>query len=99
LATAAYGAVLHFVIAFSVAAIYYLAAKRLPVLVSKPVLFGMLFGAMVFLFMTYLILPFSAIPKAPFSLGLFLNGIIGHALFVGLPIALFAKRGDREDHK
>jgi len=33
-----------------------------------------------------------AIAHSPFSLGLFLNGVIGHAFFVGLPIALFAKK-------
>jgi hypothetical protein len=27
-----------------------------------------------------------------FHLGFFLNGVIGHALFVGLPISLFARK-------
>jgi hypothetical protein len=46
----------------------------------------------VFFFMNYGVLPLSAVGSAPFSLGMFLNGVFGHALFVGLPIALFAKR-------
>jgi hypothetical protein len=30
--------------------------------------------------------------KSPLSLPLLLNGVLGHALFVGLPIALAARR-------
>jgi len=34
----------------------------------------------------------SAVAPSPFSPAMFLNGVIGHALFVGLPIALNARR-------
>lgn len=95
LATAAAGAAIHFLIAFTVAAVYYVAAKKIPLLISKPVTCGLLFGASVYLAMNYLVLPFSRVPASPFLMGLFLNGIIGHALFVGLPIALFARREGR----
>ena|SRR5579864_5933051 len=78
-------------IAFTVAAVYCAASLRWTVLIRKPIQFGLPFGAAVYLVMTYLVLPLSAVPKSPFSLGLFLNGIIGHALFVGLPIALYAR--------
>jgi hypothetical protein len=47
--------------------------------------------------MNYGVLPRSAVGSAPFSLGMFLNGIFGHALFVGLPIALFARRARRRE--
>ena len=45
-----------------------------------------------FAVMNYVVIPLSRIPAAPFSLPLFLNGIIGHALLVGLPIAYAARR-------
>jgi len=92
LANAGIGMALHYFIAFVVAAVYVAAGLKIPALNRKPVLFGLLFGAAVYLFMNYLVLPYSAVPMSPFSLGLFLNGIIGHALFVGLPIALLAAR-------
>lgn len=95
LANAGLGAVLHYSIAFVVAALYYSAFLKVPVLKRKPVLLGLIYGASVFLFMNYLVLPLSAVAKSPFSWGLFLNGIIGHALFVGLPIALLAVRPRR----
>jgi len=46
----------------------------------------------VYFFMNYLVLPLSAVAASTFHLGLFLNGVIGHALFVGLPISFFARR-------
>ena len=92
LGTAALGTALHFFIAFVAAAVYVLASTWMPVLKSKAILFGLLFGAAVYLFMNYLVLPLSAVAHSPFSMGLFLNGFIGHAIFVGLPIALYARR-------
>lgn len=91
LATALLGMVLHFFIAFVVAAIYYFASLRIPVLYQQAITLGLLFGAAVFLVMNYVVLPFSNVPEGKFSWILFINGIVGHALFVGLPISLFAK--------
>ena len=53
---------------------------------------GLLYGAAVYFFMDYLVLPLSAVAATTFHLGLFLNGVIGHALSVGLPISLAARR-------
>ncbi len=94
MATAGLGTLLHFFIAFVVTAIYILASRAIPVLKSRAVGFGLIYGAAVYLFMTYLVLPRSAISPSPFDLGLFLNGVIGHALFVGLPTALFSRRAE-----
>lgn len=95
LKTAALGAALHYFIAFAVAAIYYAASLKLPVLHLRPVKWGLTYGVAVFLVMNYVVLPLSAVPKSPFSLALFLNGVIGHAVFVGLAIAWFARRSAR----
>lgn len=92
LATAGLGAALHFFIAFAVAAVYYAASLTLPALRRQAAIWGLLYGAAVYLFMNYLVLPLSAVPRSPFSLPLFLNGVIGHAIFVGFTIAWFAHR-------
>jgi uncharacterized membrane protein YagU involved in acid resistance len=92
LATAGLGTLLHFFIAFTVAAVYVLASRKIVALKTQAIAFGLTFGALVYLVMTYTVLPNSAVEPSPFSLALFLNGIIGHALFVGLPIALYARR-------
>lgn len=92
LATAGLGAILHFFIAFVAAAVYVVAGRWISVLKSRPVTFGLLYGAAVYFFMNYLVLPLSAVGHSPFKLGLFLNGVIGHALFVGVPIAWIGRR-------
>lgn len=97
LSTAALGAFFHFFIAFVVAAVYYGASRKLTALYRNPTTWGLAYGAAVYLFMNYLVLPLSAVPKSPFSLALFLNGILGHALFVGLPIAWFAHRSANQN--
>ena len=93
--TAALGALLHFLIAFVAAAVFVFAARWVPVLRTQFVVFGLLYGAAVYFFMNYLVLPLSAVAPSPYNLALFLNGVIGHALFVGLPIAVFAGRSLR----
>jgi len=92
LATAALGAAFHFTIAWVAAAIFVLASRRFNILKTHTVGAGLLYGAAVYFFMNYLVLPLSAVAPSTFHLGLFLNGVIGHALLVGLPISLFARR-------
>jgi len=94
LATAALGAVFHFGIAWVAAALFVLARRRLQILKTHAVPAGLLYGVAVYFFMNYLLLPLSAVVPTVFQLGLFLNGVMGHALFVGLPISLFARRAE-----
>ena len=91
LVTAALGAAFHFSIAWVAAGVFVFATWRLEILKTHAVPAGLLYGAAVYFFMNYLVLPLSAVGASPFHLGLFLNGVIGHALFVGLPISLFAR--------
>jgi len=94
--TALLGLVLHFFIATSAATAYVLASLKLPVLIRKAVPCGMAYGVAFYFFMNYVVIPLSAINRTSgFSWPLFLNGIIGHALLVGLPIALFTRRAAR----
>ena len=90
------GMLFHFFIAFSVAAVFYLGTRALPQLVKYYAVSGLVYGMAVFFAMNYLVLPLSAVAPTPFSLPLFLNGVIGHAVFVGLPIAWFANRSTHQ---
>jgi len=92
LAAAALGAAFHFSIAGVAAAGFVLATQRLEILKTHAVPAGLLYGTAVYFFMNYVVLPLSAVAAGAFHLGLFLNGVIGHALSVGLPISLFARR-------
>ncbi len=92
LATAGVGVLVHFAIAFVVAAVYILASRRVPTLPSQWVVIGLLYGAAVWAIMNLVVLPHSAVAPSPVSMAALLNGIIGHALFVGMPIAFFANK-------
>ena len=91
--TAVLGIFLHFVIAFLVATVYYIGARNISFLVRRPVMSGLIFGVVANFVMQYVVIPLSAAgggSPAPFRLPVFLNSVIGHALFVGLPVALIA---------
>ncbi len=91
-ATALLGLAIHFLVAFSAAAAFVLASERLPLLRRDAARWGPLFGLGVFVVMSFVVIPLSRIPASSPSLPLLLNGLIGHALLVGLPIALAARR-------
>lgn len=92
LGVAGVGLVLHFVIAFVVAAIYFVAYPRLAVLRNYKVLAGLAFGVGIWLVMNLLVLPNSNLPQGPANPVLRAIEIIWHAVLVGLPIALITAR-------
>jgi uncharacterized membrane protein YagU involved in acid resistance len=92
MATAALGCALHFLIALVAAAVYVVASRRLPVLIRRPVLSGLLYGVVVYVVMNWVVVPLSAIPRGPFRPGLAATLVVIHMLFVGLPIALATAR-------
>ena len=89
------GVLLHFLVAFILAAIYYFLSLVFPVLIRRAVLAGLIYGPITHLVMFFVVTPLSAAPPIPFRVAPFLNGIIGHALLVGLPIALLTRRSTR----
>ena len=92
-ATAALGVFLHFVIAFGATIVFYLASRKLKFLTEQAVTSGVIYGILVYLFMSFVVLPFSSFtgktPSAPLPIAV---GLIIHILFVGLPIALTVRR-------
>ena len=99
--TALLGLLLHFLIAFILATIYYLASSILPLLTRHAVPAGLLYGVAVYFVMSYVVVPHSAYgPRsAPVPWPVFLNGIIGHALLVGLPMAFIARRSAKANQQ
>jgi hypothetical protein len=86
------GLAVHFAVAFSAATVYVLASTRVPALRRAFAIAGPAFGVGVYFFMNAVVIPLSRIPPSPFSPALFVNGVLGHALLVGLPAAYFARR-------
>jgi hypothetical protein len=94
--TAGLGLALHFLIATSAAAVYCVAALRLPVLLRRPWLCGAGYGLVVYAVMNHVVLPLSRFRsmRAPAE-GVdwvLVNLLLAHVLAIGIPIALCARR-------
>ena len=95
--TAILGIILHFVVSFGVAVVYFLAASRFQFMIRQPLVTGLIYGVIVHLVMKYVVIPFSAIGVvSAYTLPNALNSYIGHALLVGLPVALIASWSARK---
>ena len=93
--TAAIGLALHFLIATGAAIVFYLASRKLLFLVERPVHFGLLYGVAVYLFMNFVVLPFSLVPRGTMTVSGFIIGLLTIMFCVGLPIALIVRRYSR----
>lgn len=91
--TAVLGFVLHFFIAFLMAAAFFLVSRRFDFLTRKPVVSGLLYGAILYPLMTQIVLPLSAYPH-PFVFRplFFAINLFVHMFLVGLPIALATRK-------
>lgn len=85
------GAVLHYAIMAAMVAAYYVAAERIKGLVDRPWLYGTLYGVVLFVVMNLVVVPLSAMPKAPVVPSWIVSSIVVHVV-IGLAIALSARR-------
>ena len=87
------GLVLHYFIACSAAAIFYVVSRRLRFMTEHWVVCGLFFGMAVELTMGYVVLPLSALhARGPYELKDVLLGFGVHMVVVGLPIAGCVRR-------
>jgi hypothetical protein len=96
--SAALGVVLHFLIATVATAVFYFASRTLRFLVNQPITAGLLYGVAVYVFMNFVVIPLSAVPRrgAPPPLSGRLIGLLIIMFCVGLPIALIVRRFERQ---
>ncbi|MEP6570057.1 MAG: hypothetical protein ABJC10_09805 [Acidobacteriota bacterium] len=91
--TAVLGLALHFLNATLFATAYYFLTRVLPKINLHAIVAGVLYGVAAHLVMQYIVLPNSELgPRTrPTALIVHINGYVGHALLVGLPIALISR--------
>jgi hypothetical protein len=82
------GLFFHFVIAFAVFTLYYLASGRLQTLAQHPFIWGPLYGVAVFATMRWVVFPLTAIGRVKTPTAVLVDGILTHILCVGLPTSL-----------
>jgi uncharacterized membrane protein YagU involved in acid resistance len=85
------GLLFHFSIAFTAAAVYYATSLTLALLLRHALISGILYGVAIHLFMSFVVIPLSRIPKRKFSVGGFLRQLAVHMFVVGPSISLVVR--------
>jgi hypothetical protein len=88
------GVALHYAIALTWTALFYVACLRLPIIIRWPVLSGLVYGGVVYLIMNHVVLPHSGVPhpKVAISLVSRINAVLALLFCIGLPISLLMRR-------
>ncbi len=90
--TALLGLALHMLIALAMAAAYFFAARRWPVLVQRPWLCGTLYGTLLYAVMNFVVVPLSAAEVGGAKdTASFLLALLPHIVLVGWPISWLAR--------
>jgi hypothetical protein len=93
MATVWLGLFFHLIISFIIAAVFILAADRIPLLRRNAIVGSLLYGFGVFIVMNMIVTPLSAAPPIPApTLPWLIEAIIEHALLVGLPLGILVQR-------
>lgn len=97
MATAWLGVFFHLIISFVIAAVFILAADRIPLLRRNVIVGSLLYGFGVFIVMNMIVTPLSATPPipAPTTQELILI-ILDHLLFYGLLLGILVRRNRNE---
>lgn len=89
------GLALHFLIATIWTIVFYLASRKWLFLIERPVIFGLLYGIVVYVFMNFVVLKLSRVPPRPITLVGTTIGVLTIMFCIGLPIALIVRRYSR----
>ena len=92
LATATLGLALHFAIALAMSAAYFFAAAKWGLLWRRPLVFGAVYGSLLYLFMHFVVVPLSAASSGSSDPSWIWMSVLVHMFFVGVPIAWFTRR-------
>jgi hypothetical protein len=92
--TAALGLLLHYLMMLIIAAIFFWLSRRLTFVVAKPLVWGPVYGFLVYWVMNLVVMQLSATPNKWHFIPLsFATGILVHMFFIGLTIAWAASKG------
>lgn len=89
------GVLLHFLVATLIVLTYWLLARRLPLLTRQPIACGAVFGLTAYAVMNIVVIPLSAIDRAPLDFRPALAGALVHVFLVGIPAALLVRAAAR----
>jgi len=94
LGSVALGVVLHYAIALTWTGIFYLASRGVLIAIRRPIVSGLVYGCVIYLFMNFVVLPLSGVPhtRNAVTLASRVNGVLALLLCIGLPVSLLVRR-------
>jgi len=94
IASVALGVAIHYTIALFWTALYYAASRWIVILIRRPVVCGLLYGAVVYLIMNFVVLPMTRVPQAHAAMTLAsrVSGVLALLLCIGLTVGLLTAR-------
>ena len=95
----ALGVAIHYTIATVWTAVFFLASRRFAVLIRRPVLCGLAYGALVYVIMNFAVLPLTRVPHATAAMALSsrISGVLALLFCIGLTVALLTRREARRE--
>ena len=84
------GLLLHYFIATTVVAVYFLASRKLAILNRHPILTGAVYGVLVYLFMNFVVQPLAGLTPR-FTTFSVVNQLFCHIVLIGITTGLFAR--------
>ncbi|MFY9745936.1 MAG: hypothetical protein WA891_20925 [Acidobacteriaceae bacterium] len=90
----ALGVAIHYAIALFWTVIYYAASRRLGILIRRPVVFGLVYGAAVYLVMNFVVLPVTRVPhaRAAITVASRVSGVLALLFCIGVTVAVLVRR-------
>ncbi len=92
------GFAIHYAIALTWTGIFLFAALKFSTITRRPLLSGVIYGCLVYLIMTFMVLPLSGVPHPPAAITVAsrINAMLALIFCIGLPISLLMRRTSRE---
>jgi uncharacterized membrane protein YagU involved in acid resistance len=90
----ALGVAIHYTIALFWTVVYFAASRRLGILIRRPVVCGLAYGAAVYLIMNFVVLPVTRVPhaRAAMTVASRVSGVLALLFCIGVTVAVLVRR-------
>ncbi len=94
MASVALGVAIHYTIALFWTVVYFAASLRLGILIRRPVVCGLAYGAAVYLIMNFVVLPVTRVPhaRAAMTVASRVSGVLALLFCIGVTVAVLVRR-------
>lgn len=88
------GVIIHYAIAVSWTAVFFVVASRIVTAVRHPIVSGLIYGLIVYLIMNFVVVPHIGVPHPPATITFAsrINAVLALLFCIGLPVSLLVRR-------